>query len=110
MKARTKRKKLKYERLEKENEKYKEITRVLQNKIKFDDYLKKENEKLIEWVQKILEHFGTYNVNNRETVQIPVMRNRDSWIDDLHNNPIYSETIIIPEIVLHKMNRSGSNE
>lgn len=103
MKSRVKRKNIKYRRLEKENEKYQEIVRELQIKIRYDDYLKKENEKLIEWVQKILEQFGTFDVNSRERIQIPIMRNIDNWSDGLHNEPITTETIVIPEISISKI-------
>ena len=103
MKARVKIKNIKYRRLEKENEKYQEIVRELQNKIKYDDYLKKENQKLVEWIQKILEQFGTFDVNSRERIQIPIMRKIDNWSDGLHNEPITAETIVIPEISISKM-------
>lgn len=103
MKARTKRKNIKYKILEEENIKYQEIVRQLQNKIIYDDYLKKENEKLIEWVQNILEQFGTFDVNSRERIQIPIMRKIDNWSDGLHNEPITTETIVIPEISISKM-------
>lgn len=103
MKARTKRKNIKYKILEEENIKYQEIVRQLQNKIRYDDYLKKENEKLIEWVQSILEQFGTFDINSRERIQIPIMRKIDNYSDGLHNEPITTETIVIPEISISKM-------
>ena len=53
MKVRTKRKNKRLKMLELENKKYQEIVENLQNKIKYDDYLKEENRKLIDWVQKI---------------------------------------------------------
>ena len=101
MKLRTKRKNVKNKRLELENKKYKEIIEQLQNKIKYDEYLKEENRKMIDWVQKILKEFGTCEVGERK-VQIPIMRKEDFMYDD--NMRMTSETIIIPEIIIHKAN------
>lgn len=101
MKLRTKKKNAKLKRLELENEKYKEIIEQLQNKIKYDNYLKQENIKMIEWVQKILQEFGTYEVRERQSVQIPIMKHKDFMYGD-NNVRMTSETIIIPEIIIHK--------
>lgn len=103
MKVRTKRKINENKRLELENKKYQQIIEQLQDKIKYDDYLKKENEKLIDWVQKILEQFGTIDVRSRDRVQKPVMKNFNNWSDGLHNEIITTETIIIPEISIRKI-------
>ena len=103
MKSRIKRKNLKYRRLEKENQKYQEMVIELQNKIKYDEYLKKENKKLVEWIQKILEQFGTFDVHSRERIQIPTMRNIDRWSNGIDNKIITNETIIIPEIAISKV-------
>ena len=101
MKLRTKKKNAKLKRLELENEKYKETIEQLQNKIKYDNYLKQENIKMIEWVQKILQEFGTYEVRERQSVQIPIMKHKDFMYGD-NNVRMTSETIIIPEIIIHK--------
>lgn len=88
MKIRTKRKNQKTRRLELENEKYREIIEQLQSKIKYDDYLKEENKKLIEWIQKILQEFGTSQVNDRK-ISIPIYKNSiNSFID---NEPLIEE-------------------
>lgn len=100
MKLRTKRKNAKNKRLELENKKYKEIIEQLQNKIKYDEYLKEENRKMIDWVQKILKEFGTCEVGERK-VQIPIMRKKDFMYSD-NNMRMTSENIIIPEIIIHK--------
>ena len=101
MKLRTKKKNAKLKRLELENEKYKEIIEQLQNKIKYDNYLNQENKKMIEWVQKILQEFGTYEVRERQSVQIPIMKHKD-FMYGYNNVRMTSETIIIPEIIIHK--------
>lgn len=100
MKSRIKRKNLSLKRLELENEKYKQIIEQLQNKIKYDNYLKEENKKMIEWVQKILKEFGTYEVCER-SVSIPIMKHKDFMYGD-NNMRMTTETIIIPEIIIHK--------
>lgn len=100
MKVRSKKKKIKYEKLELENKKYKEIIEQLQQKIKYDDYLKEENKKMIDWVQKILKEFGTQEVGERK-IQIPIMKHKDFIYGD-DNMRYKTETIIIPEIVISK--------
>ena len=100
MKIKTKRKNAKNKRLELENQKYKKIIEQLQNKIKYDEYLKEENKKMIDWVQKILKEFGTQEVAERK-IQIPIMRHKDFMYGD-DNIRYTTETIIIPEIIIYK--------
>ncbi|MBQ9023844.1 MAG: hypothetical protein IJ105_01330 [Bacilli bacterium] len=100
MKLRTKRKNAKNKRLELENLKYKEIIEQLRFKIKSDEYLKEENKKMINWVQKILEEFGTQEVSERK-IQIPIIKHKDFMYGD-DNMRYTTETIIIPEIIIHK--------
>lgn len=100
MKARTKRKNKKINRLQLEIDYYKEMVEKLQHKIEYDDYLQVENRKMIEWVQKILKEFGTYDVNQR-SVQIPIMKRKEVYYGD-NNARMKSETIIIPEIIINK--------
>lgn len=100
MKVRTKRKNKRLKMLELENKKYQEIVENLQNKIKYDDYLKEENRKLIDWVQKILKEFGTCEVGERK-IQIPIMKHKDFMYGD-DNMRYTTETIIIPEIIISK--------
>ena len=100
MKIRTKRKNAKNNRLELENQKYKEIIEQLQNKIKHNEYLKEENQKMFDWIQKILKEFGTQEVGERK-IQIPIMKHKDFMYGD-DNTQYKTETIIIPEIVISK--------
>lgn len=100
MKARTKRKNKKINKLQAEIDYYKEMVEKLQHKIEYDDYLQVENRKMIEWVQKILKEFGTYDVNQR-SVQIPIMKRKEVYYED-NNARMKSETIIIPEIIINK--------
>lgn len=101
MKKRFKKKLDKTKRLEMENIKYKEIIDELQSKIKYDDYLKEENKKLIDWVQKILKEFGTTEVYERK-VAIPIMKRKNVYYGE-DNMRMRTETIIIPEIAISKI-------
>ena len=102
MKIRTKRKnKNKINRLQLEIEKYKEIVENLQRKIEYDNYLKNENEKMIKWIEEILKEFGTCDVNQR-SVQIPIMKRKEVYYGE-HNTRMKSKTIIIPEIIINKV-------
>lgn len=56
---------------------------------------------MIEWVQKILQEFGTYEVRERQSVQIPIMKHKDFMYGD-NNVRMTSKTIIIPEIIINK--------
>lgn len=104
MKTRTKRKNAKLKRLEKENEKYITIVEELQQKIKSDNYYQQQNQKLIEWVQKIIDTFGTYNVKDKQGIQIPILEKIDQWNSSIGNEIVQQDTVIIPEIIISKMN------
>lgn len=103
MKQRIKRKNEKYKRLELVNKKYKEMIDELQNKIKYDDYLKEENKKMLDWVQKILKEFGTYDVNQRERISIPIYKQGDYYYSDEKGRDVCSMTVVIPELVITKV-------
>lgn len=100
MKIRTKRKNKKINKLQAEIDYYKEMVEKLQHKIEYDDYLQVENRKMIEWVQKILKEFGTFEVNQR-SVQIPIMKRKEVYYGE-NNTRMKNETIIIPEIIINK--------
>ena len=103
MKQRIKRKNEKYRRLELVNKKYKEMIEELQNKIKYDDYLKEENKKMLDWIQKILKEFGTYDVNQRERINIPIYKCGNYYYSNEKNTGVCSTRVVIPEIVITKM-------
>lgn len=56
---------------------------------------------MIEWIQKILKEFGTNEVRERN-ITIPIMRHKDFLYNDNKNMRFTTETIIIPEIIIHK--------
>lgn len=62
--------------------------------------LMEENQKLIEWIFNILDTFGTAEVSDRNSVQIPVLKERyiSNYIG-IHEK----ERITVPEITLIKM-------
>lgn len=72
--------------------------------IKNNSYLREENSKLIDWIMNILDAFGTMEVRDGRSVQIPVCKE----IEQVNfNNDIYGlherEIITIPEIRIVKM-------
>ncbi len=106
MKQRTKRKKMLFKQLQMENKKYIEIIEELQNKIKYDNYLKEENKKMIEWIQKILKEFGTYEVRERN-ITIPIMKFTNAYSVGESNTimDVTDDIVIIPEIRICKTTR-----
>jgi len=106
MKLRTRRKNKRTKRLELEVERYRQIIEELQGKIRYDDYLKEENKKLMEWVQKILKEFGTYEVGDR-SVSIPIMKFENAYSVGEGNTimNVTDDIVIIPEIRICKTTR-----
>ena len=78
--------------------------------IKQNDVLMKSNQKLIEWINKIINEVGVYNVEDRRTVTIPIYRNPVQAMygtsEEISNNLkdfVQTEEIIIPEIRFVRM-------
>lgn len=78
--------------------------------IKQNDVLMKSNQKLIEWINKIINEVGVYNVEDRRTVTIPIYRNPVKAMygtsEEISNNLkdfVQTEEIIIPEIRFVRM-------
>ena len=70
-----------------------------------ENYVIKENQKLIDWIRSILENFGTFDVNERREVHIPVYQKIEAI--PFHNLQeeiprTAEEVIVIPEIVIHR--------
>lgn len=70
-----------------------------------NDILLKANVRLTEWINKIINEVGIYDVQDRRTISIPICRKIDSAAFD--NSKIVpfmeKEEIIIPEIRFIKM-------
>lgn len=72
---------------------------------KDNDMLMTSNKKLTDWINKMINEVGIYEVNDRHSVQIPIYKeerraifgNMDDVMKEMPNF-INSETIIIPEI------------
>lgn len=78
--------------------------------IKQNDVLMKSNQKLIEWINKIINEVGIYNVEDRRTVTIPIYKNPIKAMygtsKEISNNLkdfVQTEEIIIPEIRFVRM-------
>ena len=69
--------------------------------------LLEQNNKLIDWIEKILKEVGTCRVNNRNNFVIPIYKDDGSvYYRNKEYNDIYEkheETIIIPEIIIKKV-------
>lgn len=63
-----------------------------------------ENQKLIKWIMNILDTFGTMEVRNRNSIQIPVYKEKPYRTYDSNYMGIsVKERITIPSITLIKM-------
>lgn len=78
--------------------------------IKQNDVLMKSNQNLIEWINKIINEVGIYNVEDRRTITIPIYRNPVKAMygtsEEISNNLkdfVQTEEIIIPEIRFVRM-------
>ncbi len=62
-----------------------------------------ENKKLIDWITKILDTFGTMDVRERKSVKIPVYKNVEWNKYNIHYLGNYEERLEIPAITIVKM-------
>ena len=63
-----------------------------------------ENKRLIDWIEKILSAFGTFDVYERQSIKIPIYSHRAyscSPNGEIHNQ-CRREVTIIPELVIEK--------
>lgn len=69
--------------------------------------LLEQNNKLIDWIEKILKEVNTCQVNDRRTFIIPIYKDNGSiYYKDRVSNNIYEEheeVTIIPEIIIKKV-------
>lgn len=65
--------------------------------------LLKQNNKLIDWINKILTEVGTCRVNNVNTFRIPVLYNYHRGYDDSPLTKYDEEYLIIPQIEIVKL-------
>lgn len=71
---------------------------------KITTQLLEENQKLIKWIETILDTFGTVEVKERNQIQIPVYIDKSIRAYDINYMGIFErERITIPEITIIKM-------
>lgn len=61
------------------------------------------NTKLVEWVYKILDNFGTCDFQRGKFFRIPVHRKAEKNFQDGFSKSYIEETIIVPEIIISKI-------
>jgi len=72
--------------------------------------LEEQNTKLINWVEKIVNQLGYYEVNSKLAIQLPVFREQ---ITKYNSSPearfknIIQDTIVLPEITIQGMTGSS---
>ena len=81
---------------------------IRKNKVIIEDlqqtsnYLQNENQKLLDWIEKILDAVGTADYNAKNTFVIPVHKESISAFQDGFSKPYLQEKIVIPEIIICK--------
>lgn len=84
-----------------------EINRQYNSIIRLEDSQKKliyENQNLINWIMQILDIFGTVEMSNRSSVQIPIYEEKFYREYDANYLGIQEkERITIPEITIIRM-------
>lgn len=77
---------------------------------KDNDTLMKANQRLTEWINKIINEVGIYDVHDRRTINIPIYRNPVKAMSGNYGeimkempNFLNSEEVIIPEIRFIRM-------
>lgn len=88
-------------RLNQYREMYWDLKKSTEELQKDSKIILEQNNKLIEWIYKILNIFGTMEIKHRHSIQIPIYTN-DSKTIYFEDKILTEETIIIPEIILRK--------
>lgn len=89
-----------------DNDSLRETISILENRnstldISVQDLLE-ENEKLIDWITKIINDLGCYKVNDRAAIEIPILNKDIAQFNDLQGN-VCGRRITIPEIKFYKI-------
>ena len=72
--------------------------------------LLKQNNKLIDWIEKILKEFGTINVSTNNPVRIPMISSKESgYIASSWSSSYKEEYIVIPQIEIVKRKYERTN-
>lgn len=91
-------------KLVQERAKTKELNKRIDNLEKISNQTLDENQKLIKWIMNILDTFGTMEVRDRRSIQIPVYINKEYRANNENYLGIFEkERIEIPSITIVKM-------
>lgn len=74
---------------------------IKQDRVNAENLLK-QNNKLIDWIEKILKEVGTCRVNTNTTFKIPILYDNDRNYINLPFEGFEKEYIIIPQIEIIK--------
>lgn len=70
----------------------------------------KQNNKLINWIEKILKEFGTINVSTNNPVRIPIISSKESaYMASSWPSSYKEEYIVIPQIEIVKRKYERTN-
>ena len=71
----------------------------------------KQNNKLIDWIEKILKEFGTINVSTNNPVRIPIISSKESaYMASGWPSSYKEEYIVIPQIEIIKRKYERTNQ
>ncbi|MCI8621364.1 MAG: hypothetical protein HFJ50_06555 [Clostridia bacterium] len=65
-----------------------------------------ENSKLTEWIYKIINEVGCYEVSEYNSIRIPVYRNECVPYNEEHLKEMKMKEIVLPQICFMKMERN----
>lgn len=89
-----------------ERSKTKELQESANNLERISTQTLEENQILIEWIEKILDTFGTMKVKDNKNVQIPIYEHKTYKVSEYDRNIMglfEKEVIEIPSITIMKM-------
>ena len=70
----------------------------------------KQNNKLIDWIERILKEFGTINVSTNNPVKIPIISSKESaYMTSIWPSSYKEEYIVIPQIEIIKRKYERTN-
>ena len=73
--------------------------------------LLKQNNKLIDWIERILKEFGTINVSTNNPVRIPIISSREAaYMASSWPSSYKEEYIVIPQIEIVKRKYERTNQ
>ena len=71
----------------------------------------KQNNKLIDWIERILKEFGTINVSTNNPVRIPIISSKESaYMASSWPSSYKEEYIVIPQIEIIKRKYERTNQ